>query len=101
MKILKCKPSKLPNHSVDLNRFFKRYTKILEEIDYDDLEEGETYINISGHSLKYSIDGDDDIFTFIVRTPLYIWKGDDVEGLTEPQLKLFWILTKNAEKDGL
>ncbi len=112
-------PRQLWKHEILLHTFFKRHIHklfdeyeviykpysekanihsfTLEEISLDKLEDGVVYTNIDGHSLQYT-PNDEYKFKFITRSPLYIWMGGNMDGLTPMQLRLFWILTYNAEK---
>jgi hypothetical protein len=110
------KPDKLWRHDIRLDRFFKRFNgeinedgkynkdKLskfeLEEVDVIDLEIGETYINIDGHSLMcLDITEDGASFKFISRSPLNIYRGYDILGLEYGnQWNLFWILVKSEER---
>ena len=111
------KPTNMPNHLMAMNKFFEileadvdndnRYSDIdlmsfnLVEVNMEDMIEGDLYINLDGHLLRYYTDEvGEPAFDFIKRSPLYIWKGDTVEGLTPLQFKLFWILMKNEEANG-
>lgn len=112
-------PKRLWKHNLKLDKFFKRdidrifdedgeiyrpyqkeaktYTFTLEEVQFEDLVDGEIYVNRDGHSLKF-VNEDGGSFIFISRSPLFIWKGDTIEGLTPIQLRLFWIITYNMSR---
>ena len=106
-------------HSIDLESFYNRDIDLLfddegnihrpyspeahislftlDKVEFEDLEEYKIYVNNEGHSIQYT-PNDKFKFKFITRSPLYLWKGAKITDLNEMQLRLFWILTYNAER---